>query len=98
MAFTNWNDGVSFSGLSATPSSFYVLGGRYALVVNATWGGGNVVLKQLMPDGTTYIAVDPTFTADNSVIIDLPPGTYQLTITTATAVQGSLVRVPYRAA
>ena len=98
MAFTNWNDGVSFSGLSATPASFYVLGGMYAFVVNATWGGGNVVIKQLQPDGTTYVAVSAIFTQDNAANVNLPPGTYQVAITTATSVQGSLVRVPYRAA
>src|SRR5579859_3012038 len=92
------NDGTAQTGLSATTAGFYLLGGRYAFGVNATWGGGNAQLQVLMPDGTTYIAAAASFTADGTAVYDLPPGTYKLAITTATALQFFLVRVPYRAA
>jgi hypothetical protein len=92
------NDGTAQTGLSATPPAFHLLGGRYAFGVNATWGGGNAVLNILMPDGTTFIAAAAAFTADGTAVYDLPPGTYQVAITTATALQFFLVRVPYRAA
>ncbi len=102
MAFTDFKDGVSFSALSATPAAFYLLGGRYAFCVTATFGGGNIQLQILMPDGTTYIGASAAVTtsagAAGCQVVDLPPGTYQIAITTSTAVQGSLIRVPYRAA
>ena len=99
MAFTDFKDGVSFSSLSATPASFTLLGGRYLMTVAATWGGGSVDLQELMPDGSTLVSVlTTTFTANGAKLVDLPPGTYEVVITTATAVQGTLVRVPYRAA
>ena len=92
------NDGITATGQSATVTGVNLLGGRYAFGVNATWGGGSVQLEVLMPDATTYIAAAPSFTADGTAVYDLPPGTYELVITTATAVQFFLVRVPYRAA
>jgi hypothetical protein len=96
--FTDFKDGVSFSGLSATPSAFTLLGGKYMLAANATWGGGSLTLSVLMPDGTTYVTAATALSADGVVVANLPPGTYELIIATATAVQGSLIRVPYRTA
>ncbi len=102
MAFNDWHDGVSATAQSATSAAFYLLGGRYAFCVTATFGGGNIQLQILMPDGTTYIGASAAITtsagAAGTQIVDLPPGTYQIAITTATSVQYSLVRVPYRAA
>jgi hypothetical protein len=97
MAFSDFYDGVRFSAISADTAAFYVLGGRYLFQADATWGGGSVTLKGLMPDGTTYLTII-SFTAANSTSLDLPPGTYKVVVATATAVQGSLIRVPYRAA
>lgn len=98
MALADFKDGVSFTALSASTAAFTVLGGRYAIAVNATWGGGSATLQALMPDGTTYVTVLTAFTGDGAAIVDLPPGTYKIAIATATAVQGFLIRVPYRAA
>lgn len=99
MAFTDYKDGVSFSGLSATPAAFTLLGGKYMLAAHATWGGGSLTVEALMPDGTTYIAVtNGALTADGSLTLDLPPGTYELVIATATGVEGALTKVPYRQA
>jgi hypothetical protein len=98
VAFNDFKDGVSFSGLSATPANFYLLGGRYAFSVSATFGGGSVTLNQLQNDGSTLIPAAVAITAAGSEVVDLPPGTYQVTIVTATAVVGAVVRVPFRAA
>jgi hypothetical protein len=94
MAETSWSDGFSFSAESTDVGPYPLLGGVYAISMAATWGGGNVALQQLMPDGSTYLAILTAFTADGSALVDLPPGTYKLAVTTATALQGSLVRVP----
>ena len=94
----NWNDGFSFTGGSGTIGPYYILGGRYAFAMSATWGGGNAVLNILMPNGSTYVQVAPTLSADGSSIVDLPAGEVEIVITTATAAMGFLARVPYRAA
>ena len=98
MAFNDSTDGVNFTALSATPATFRLLGGRYAFGASATWGGGSLTLQVQMPDGSTYVAALPAFTADSVAAVDLPPGTYRLVIATATGVMGFVVRVPYRAA
>lgn len=98
VAVTNWYDGFKVTDASADVGPYTVLGGRYALMASATWGGGTVTLQALMPDGSTYINIASPLTADGAQLVDLPPGSYKLDIVTATAVQASLVRVPFRAA
>lgn len=99
MAYADTKDGVNFSALSADTAAFTLLGGRYEMIVSATWGGGSVDLKSLMPDGSTYVTVlAAVFSADSAKILDLAPGTYKVVITTATAVQGAVARIPYRGA
>jgi hypothetical protein len=99
-AVTNdFRDGISFEGQSSDIGPFTLLGGRYLLAANATWGGGSLTLKILMPDSSTYVAVTSgALTADGTLELGLPSGTYELAIATATAVQGSLSRIPYRGA
>lgn len=98
MATNNWNDGLNFTFTAADVGPFEVLGGRYAIAVNAAvWGGGSLTLQALMPDAETYSTVLAPFTADGGSTVDLPPGTFLLK-NTGVSVQGSLVRVPYRAA
>lgn len=95
MAFNDSKDGVNFTSLSATPASFVLMGGRYAFGIHATFGGGNVVLQILMPDNSTFVSCGTALTADGFEVFDLPAGTYQIAITTATGVEGFLQRVPY---
>lgn len=93
----DWHDGLNFTGAS-TSFVFTLLGGKYAFsVASAAWGGGSAVLNQLQIDGSTYIAASSVFIANGSQLVDLPAGTYQIAITTATGVLGSLVLVPHRA-
>lgn len=81
-------------------------GGQYQLAAHATWGGGNLALQQLLPDGVTFLPLfgQPnsaapntwvaSITADGILTFNLPPGTYQLVVTTATALYAALTRVP----
>ena len=100
ISFIDEKDGVKFSGGgNGDAQTFTLLGGRYDFIVVATWGGGNVDLQALMPDGTTYQSVlTAAITANSSAVLDLAAGTYKVVITTASSVQGSLTRVPFRAA
>jgi hypothetical protein len=91
-------DWISFTGASTTQGPFTLLGGLYGVGVSATFGGGSVTLQTLMPDGSTYVTCLAPFTAAGTALVNLPPGTYQVAIATATAVQCFVVRTPYRAA
>lgn len=69
-------------------------GGVYNFAAKATWGGGNVKLQQLMPDGSTYADVaSSTISADGSLNLTLAPGLYRQVVTTATAIYSRITRV-----
>jgi hypothetical protein len=87
------NGGVSFSNISATPTSFSLRGGLYGVTSKGTWGGGSATLQRLAPDATTYITVLTAIAADGYATVSLPPGTYQLLIATATAVYVDIIAI-----
>jgi hypothetical protein len=70
-----------------------VRGGLYQVTVVATWGGGNVTLQRLGPDGTTYLNVDSAYTVNGGGTYYLPPGTYKFAVVTATVVRVDVSRV-----
>ncbi len=69
-------------------------GGVYTLAVAATFGGGSVTLEVLGADGSTYIPCGAPITAAGSATYSLFSGTYQLLVTTATAVVATLGSLP----
>lgn len=79
-------DVKAFKNISATTAAFTLRGGNYGITVHATFGGGSVNLQRLSPDGSTYVPVLTAFAADGYQNINLPNGTYQVLIATATAV------------
>ena len=92
---------------AATFGPFPLTGGCYQLSAHATWGGGNVILQQIMPDGVTAVTLfgEPSDATPNTWVgllaadgiltfHALPPGTYQLVYATGTAGYFSLARVP----
>lgn len=79
-------DVFAFKNISATPASFVLRGGNYGITVHATWGGGSVTLQRLSPDGSTFVTVMTAFAADGYANQNLPNGTYQLLVATATAI------------
>ncbi len=101
-------DGFQVSNqAAATFGPFRLLGGRYQLSAKATWGGGNVILQQIMPDGTTAVTLfgQPSSATPNTWVgllsadgvltfLDLPPGSYQLVYATGTAGYFNLTMVP----
>lgn len=89
-------DGKSFSNISASTAQFTLKGGYYMMAAVATWGGGNVELQMLGPDGSTYLSA-PTalkLTANGMIAGYLPQGQYRFTVTTATALYCSVTGVP----
>lgn len=95
-AVVDYSDGIKLTD-GSTDVTFRLLGGKYAVLAMATWGGGSVDVTALMPDGSTYVSVlSSTFTANGTKIVDLPAGSYKIDITTATAVYLSVAPVPTR--
>jgi hypothetical protein len=79
---------------SASSAQFQITGGFYCLDAIATWGGGSVTVQRVGPDGSTLISTALTLSANGTIEGYLPPGTYQITVATATAVNASLVSIP----
>lgn len=87
-------DGQTFTNISATTATFQLLGGYYCLDAHGTWGGGSIQLNRLAADGSTWIAAGNPITADGAINYLLPPGRYQIAVTTATALYIQLGRIP----
>lgn len=83
----------TFVNISATQAAFTLKGGQYAITIHATWGGGSATLQRLAADGATYVNCLTAFTADGFQTANLPSGTYQLLIQTATAVYADITSV-----
>lgn len=90
-----WNqvETFKFSNISATPAAFTLRGGCYAVTVHATWGGGSATLQRLAADGATYVTVMTAFSADGFASANLPGGTYQLLIATATGLYADVTSI-----
>lgn len=85
----------AFTNIDATTAGFTLGGGNYVLAVSATFGGGNVGVEVLLPDGATWVDCHTPLTAAGiTAALALPPGQYRIAIATATGVTCSLVRVP----
>lgn len=82
-----------FSNISATPAAFTLMGGQYAVTIHAAWGGGSVTLQRRAADATTFVTVLTAFTADGFQTLDLPSGTYQLLVVTATGIYADITSV-----
>ena len=94
----DYRDGISFEDQSADIGPFQLLGGKYLLAATASWNAGSLALQALMPDASSYVAItNGSLSADGTLSLDLPAGSYRLAVTSATAAQGSLSRIPFRA-
>jgi hypothetical protein len=68
-----------FSNIGATPATFKLTGGKYALRCKASTYG-TVTLQVQLDDATTFVTAATAFSADGFSVLDLPPGTYKLVI------------------
>lgn len=96
----NVGESKNFSNISATTAAFTLKGGRYAFFGVAIFGGGNIAVQALGPDGSTWVpplniaGAANTLMAAGEQVMDPPPGQYRIAVTTATAVYASLSAVP----
>ena len=90
-------DAVVFANpLSATTASFTINGGKYYFAaVAGTFNSGTVTLQRQSADGLTFYTVtNASFTANGNVVLDLPPGLYQVNLsTTGMVIYAELVRI-----
>ena len=93
MANFTANQNRVFANILATPADFTLRGGLYGVSAKATWGGGSATLQRLSIDGSTYVTVLTAFTATGYATVSLPPGTYRLAVTTATALFAEIVQL-----
>ena len=94
--------GESFTGAPAaatlvTPTSgqFYIEGGKYWFAAVGTFNSGTATLQRVGPDGNTLVTAATALTAAGGNTSDLPPGTYQVTISgsTTAALWWEVVRI-----
>jgi len=69
-------------------------GGKMMLMAEATWGGGSVKLQILSLHGTWLDVKDSTLSANGTLNLDLPNGSYRAVATTATAAYVNGVFIP----
>lgn len=89
----NTVENKTFPNIAATPASFTLRGGQYAVTAKATWGGGSVTLQRLAFDATTYVTCLTAFSADGYATVNLPGGTYRLLVATATGIYVDVVSI-----
>ena len=88
-----WNqiNSVSWSAISATPSTFNLRGGCYGITLHATtWG--TATLQRQTPDGG-FVTVLTAFSADGFQTLNLPNGAYKLLLSGITALSGDIVSI-----
>lgn len=94
--------GESFSGApdpttlaTASSAKFSIVGGKYWFSAVGTFNSGTATVQRVGPDGNTLVNVVTGLTTNGGNVNDLPPGTYQVTISgsTTAAVYWELVRI-----
>ena len=83
---------VAFKNIAATPASFKLRGGSYGVQVQATPAGQwhcSVYPRMDRPSSLALTA----FSANGYASVNLPAGTYQLAIATATAVYADITGI-----
>ena len=95
--------GEAFSGapnpqtiITSTSGTFVLSGGKYWLAAVGTFNSGTVTLQRVGPDGNTLVTAATALTQAGGNVSDLPPGTYQVTISgsTTAVLWWELVRIP----
>lgn len=76
---------ILLNNASATGAPAQWRGGRGVFTAVATWGGGNIALQYMGPDGSTWLTVGTALAANGLSTFELPPGLIRAAVVTATA-------------
>ncbi len=81
--------------VTATSSQFQLISGKYWFSAVGTFNSGTITLQRAGPDGNTLVTVITGLTAAGGSAADLPPGTYQVTVSgsTTAALWWEVVRI-----
>lgn len=96
-AHESFTFGPAATGVSSTSSQFQLLGGKYWFSAVGTFNGATVALQRLQGDGELLtVGSVASVTANGGGVVDLPPGTYQVTISSSTTavIYSEVVRIP----
>jgi hypothetical protein len=89
------DNSASFTSVNSPTAPFSLRGGKFGLDAHGNWGSGYIQLNRLAADGVTFIPVTPPINVDGLSVFDLPPGSYQVAVVSAT-VSIAIVRIPER--
>lgn len=81
--------------VTSTSGQFQLQGGKYWFAAVGSFNSGTATLQRVGPDGNTLVTVATALTAAGGNVSDLPPGTYQVTISgsTTAALWWEVVRI-----
>lgn len=81
--------------VTSTSGQFVLDGGKYFFSAVGSFNSGTATLQRVGPDGNTMVSVGTALTAAGGNAVDLPPGTYQVTISgsTTAAIWWEVVRI-----
>jgi hypothetical protein len=83
-----------FSNVSSTTAAFSLLGGKYGLDISGTFSSGSVQIQTLSIDGSTWIPVGSSVSANGVQVLELPIGQYRTAVSgSVSAVYFSLTRI-----
>ena len=81
--------------VTSTSAQVSLSGGKYWFSAVGTFNSGTFTLQRVGPDGNTLVTVATALTAAGGNVSELPPGTYQVTVTgsTTATIWWELVRI-----
>ena len=83
-----------FSNISSTTAVFSLIGGKYGLDISGTFSSGSVQVQTLSIDGSTWIPVGSSVSANGVQVLELPIGQYRTAVSgSVSAVYFSLTRI-----
>ena len=91
------HESFAFGPVSATPATFVLTGGKYWWDAVGTFNGATVSLQRAGGDGEfVTVGANASVTVNGAAVLDLPPGTYQVTISASATgnIWSSIVRIP----
>ena len=80
---------------AAASTQFQLISGQYWFAAVGTFNSGTITLQKIGPDGSTPVTVTTALTAAGGNTANLPPGTYQVTVSgsTTAALWWEVVRI-----
>jgi len=79
---------------ASTTTGKSIPGGKFLLMAEATWGGGNVKVQIQSPNATWIDVPNSTLSANGMLQLELPRGQARVVFATGTALYAYLISLP----